>query len=150
MSTSTFHVPSSMTAIEIKQPGGPEVLVPTPRPVPVPAGDEGLIRIHAAAVNGPDVFQRKGLYDPPPGASDIPGLEVAGEIVSVGPDVTRFAVGDPVCALVPGGGYAEYAVAHESNTLAIPEGLSMVEAAATPETFLTVWVNLFQRGKFAA
>src|SRR6201997_3466488 len=99
MSASTFRVPSSMTAIEIKQPGGPEVLVPTTRPVPVPAGDEVLIRIHAAAVNGPDVFQRKGLYDPPPGASDIPGLEVAGQIVSVGTDVTRFAVGDRVCAL---------------------------------------------------
>src|ERR1700741_1551456 len=150
MSHETKAIPAAMTAIDITQPGGPDVLVPVERSVPAPAADEVLIRIHAAGVNGPDVMQRKGLYDPPPGASDIPGLEVAGEIVSVGPDVTRFAVGDPVCALVPGGGYAEYAVAHESNTLAIPEGLSMVEAAATPETFLTVWVNLFQRGKFAA
>jgi NADPH2:quinone reductase len=139
-----------MTAINITQPGGPDVLAPVHRPVPTPADAEVLIRIHAAGVNGPDLLQRKGLYDPPPGASDIPGLEVAGEIVSVGRDVTRFAVGDLVCALVPGGGYAEYAVAHESNALAIPDGLSMVEAAAMPETFLTVWLNLFQRGRFAA
>lgn len=139
-----------MTAIDIAQPGGPEVLVPVERPVPAPAADEVLIRVHAAGVNGPDALQRKGLYDPPPGASDIPGLEVAGEVVSVGGAVTRFAVGDLVCALVPGGGYAEYALAHESNTLAIPEGLTVVEAAAMPETFLTVWLNLFQRGKFAA
>jgi NADPH2:quinone reductase len=139
-----------MTAVEITRPGGPDVLVSVQRPVPAPADDEVLIRIHAAGVNGPDVFQRKGLYDPPPGASDIPGLEVAGEIVSVGRDVTRFAVGDMVCALVPGGGYAEYTVAHERNTLTVPDGLSMIEAAAMPETFLTVWLNLFQRGRFAA
>lgn len=150
MTHATHTIPVAMAAIEITRPGGPDVLAPVQRPVPAPAADEVLIRIHAAGVNGPDVMQRKGLYDPPPGASDIPGLEVAGEIVSVGRDVTRFAVGDPVCALVPGGGYAEYAVAHESNTLTIPEGLSMVEAAAMPETFLTVWLNLFQRGKFAA
>ncbi|WP_109477184.1 NAD(P)H-quinone oxidoreductase [Paraburkholderia sp. C35] len=139
-----------MTAIEITQPGGPDVLAPVARPVPTPADDEVLIRIHAAGVNGPDLLQRKGLYDPPPGASDIPGLEVAGEVVAAGRSVTRFSVGDLVCALIPGGGYAEYAVAHESNTLAIPQGLSMIEAAAMPETFLTVWLNLFQRGKFAA
>ncbi|MGU7783159.1 NAD(P)H-quinone oxidoreductase [Burkholderia sp. PU8-34] len=139
-----------MAAIEIARPGGPDVLVPATRPVPVPAADEVLIRVHAAGVNGPDVLQRKGVYDPPPGASDIPGLEVAGEVVALGRDVTRFAIGDRVCALIPGGGYAEYAAAHESNTLAIPEGLSMIEAAAMPETFLTVWLNLFQRGRFAA
>lgn len=150
MTHATHTIPVAMAAIEITRPGGPDVLAPVQRPVPAPTADEVLIRIHAAGVNGPDVMQRKGLYDPPPGATDIPGLEVAGEIVSVGRDVTRFAVGDAVCALVPGGGYAEYAVAHESNTLAIPEGLSMVEAAAMPETFLTVWLNLFQRGKFAA
>jgi len=150
MSASTFRVPSSMTAIEIKQPGGPEVLVPTTRPVPVPAGDEVLIRIHAAAVNGPDVFQRKGLYDPPPGASDIPGLEVAGQVVAVGADVTQFRIGELVCALIPGGGYAEYAVAHACNTMRIPNGLTLVEAGALPETFMTVWLNLFQRGKLAA
>lgn len=141
-------IPTEMTAIEIVRPGGPEVLVPTTRPVPSPAPDEVLIRIHAAGVNGPDVFQRKGLYDPPPGASDIPGLEISGEVVAVGRDVTRFAIGDRVCALIPGGGYAEYAVANESNTLAIPEGLGMAEAAALPETFMTVWLNLFQRGQF--
>jgi len=150
VSHETKAIPAAMTAIDITQPGGPDVLVPVERPVPAPAADEVLIRIHAAGVNGPDVMQRKGLYDPPPGASDIPGLEVAGEVVSVGRGVTRFAVGDLVCALVPGGGYAEYAVAHESNTLAIPDGLSVVEAAAMPETFLTVWLNLFQRGNFAA
>jgi NADPH:quinone reductase len=150
MKGETQGIPAAMTAIDITRPGGPDVLAPVQRPVPTPADDEVLIRIHAAGVNGPDVLQRKGLYDPPPGAPDIPGLEVAGEIVAVGRDVTRFAIGDLVCALVPGGGYAEYAVAHESNALAVPDGLSMVEAAAIPETFLTVWLNLFQRGKFAA
>ncbi len=143
-------LPADMTAIEIVHPGGPDVLVPTTRAVPSPDPGEVLIRIHAAGVNGPDVFQRKGLYDPPPGASDIPGLEVAGEVVAIGRDVKRFAPGDRVCALIPGGGYAEYAVANESNTLAIPEGLDMAEAAAMPETFMTVWLNLFQRGRFTA
>lgn len=143
-------LPADMTAIEIVRPGGPEVLVPTTRTVPSPGPGEVLIRIHAAGVNGPDVFQRKGLYDPPPGASDIPGLEIAGEVVAVGRDVTRFAIGDRVCALIPGGGYAQYAVADEHNTLAIPEGLGMAEAAAMPETFMTVWLNLFQRGRFTA
>lgn len=142
-------LPTEMSAVEIVRPGGPEVLVPTTRPVPSPAAGEVLIRIHAAGVNGPDVFQRKGLYDPPPGASDLPGLEIAGDVVAIGAGVTRFAIGDKVCALIPGGGYAEYAVANESNTLAIPEGLGMVEAAAMPETFMTVWLNLFQRGKLA-
>ena len=121
MTHATHTIPAAMAAIEITRPGGPDVLAPVQRPVPAPAADEVLIRIHAAGVNGPDVMQRRGLYDPPPGASDIPGLEVAGEIVSVGRDVIRFAVGDLVCALVPGGGYAEYAVAHESNTLMIPD-----------------------------
>ncbi|WP_232428951.1 NAD(P)H-quinone oxidoreductase [Burkholderia ubonensis] len=150
MSNVTPTLPAAMTAIEITQPGAPDVLAPVQRPVPAPAADQVLIRVHAAGVNGPDLLQRKGLYDPPPGASDIPGLEIAGEIVAVGRDVTRFAVGERVCALITGGGYAEYAVAHESNALAIPDGLSMVEAAAMPETFLTVWLNLFQRGRFAA
>ena len=150
MSASTYCVPSSMTAIEIKQPGGPEVLVPTPRSVPVPDTEQVLIRVHAAAVNGPDVFQRKGLYAPPPGASDIPGLEVAGQVVAVGADVSQFQIGDLVCALIPGGGYAEYAVAHASNTMRIPKGLTLVEAAGMPETFMTVWLNLFQRGKLVA
>ena len=150
MSASTYRVPSSMTAIEIKQPGGPEVLVPTTRPVPMPDADQVLIRIHAAAVNGPDVFQRKGLYDPPAGASDIPGLEVAGQVVAVGSNVSRFRIGELVCALIPGGGYAEYAVAHADNVMHIPKGLTLVEAGAMPETFMTVWLNLFQRGKLVA
>ncbi len=150
MSNVTQALPAAMTAIEITQPGAPDVLAPVQRPVPAPAADEVLIRVHAAGVNGPDLLQRKGLYDPPPGASDIPGLEIAGEIVAVGRDVTRLAIGERVCALITGGGYAEYAVAHESNALAIPDGLSMVEAAALPETFLTVWLNMFQRGRFAA
>ncbi|WP_242539701.1 NAD(P)H-quinone oxidoreductase [Trinickia mobilis] len=139
-------LPSSMTAIEIRQPGGPEVLAPVARAVPQPAADEVLIRIHAAGVNGPDVLQRKGSYAPPPGASDIPGLEVAGEVVAAGNGVTRFQAGDLVCALITGGGYAEYVVANENATLSIPKGLSVVEAAAMPETFMTVWLNLFRRG----
>src|SRR5471030_414886 len=150
MSISTYKVPASMTAIEIKQPGGPEVLVPTTRPVPVPEPEQVLIRIHAAGVNGPDVWQRKGLYAPPPGASDIPGLEVAGQVVAVGAHVSRFRVGDLVCALVPGGGYAEYAAAHVSNTMELPRGLTLLEAAGMPETFMTVWLNLFQLGKLIA
>ncbi|MFD2643649.1 NAD(P)H-quinone oxidoreductase [Pseudomonas japonica] len=139
-----------MTAIDIVQPGGPEVLIPTQRPTPSVYAGELLIRVHAAGVNGPDVLQRKGLYDPPAGASDIPGLEVAGEVVALGPQTTRFKVGDQVMALIPGGGYAEYAVADERTTLQLPQGLSMIEAAALPETFMTVWVNLFQRGQFKA
>ncbi|HXD06578.1 MAG TPA: NAD(P)H-quinone oxidoreductase [Burkholderiaceae bacterium] len=139
---------SEMTAIEISRPGGPEVLVPARRPIPHPGKDEVLIRVHAAGVNGPDVQQRKGLYNPPPGASDIPGLEVAGEVVAVGSDVVQFAPGDLVCALVTGGGYAEYAVANHQVTMKLPRGLELCEAAAMPETFLTVWLNLFQRGGF--
>jgi len=124
------------------------VLVPAKRPIPQPGKDEVLIRVHAAGVNGPDVLQRKGLYDPPAGASDIPGLEIAGEIVAVGSDVVQFAPGDLVCALVAGGGYAEYAVANHLVTMKLPRGLELSEAAAMPETFLTVWLNLFQRGGF--
>lgn len=143
-------VPSHMTCIEITHAGGPEVLVPAQRPVPTPGKREVLIKILAAGVNGPDVLQRKGLYDPPAGASDIPGLEVAGEIVALGQEASRFNIGDKVMALIPGGGYAEYATADERTTLHLPEGLSMVEAAALPESFMTVWVNLFQRGQFKA
>lgn len=145
---STPHIPQQMTAIEITRPGGPEVLVPTRRPTPSPAPREVLIQVLAAGVNGPDVLQRKGLYDPPAGASDIPGLEIAGEVVALGSATSRFAIGDKVSALVPGGGYAEYAVADERTTLHLPPGLDLVEAAALPETFMTVWVNLFQRGGF--
>jgi NADPH2:quinone reductase len=150
MSNSLSHIPAEMTAIEISQPGGPEVLVPTKRPVPRPDADEVLIRVHAAGVNGPDVYQRKGLYNPPPGASDIPGLEISGEIVEVGSAVRRFKRGDLVCALVTGGGYAEYALANHNVTMKLPAGLDVFEAAAMPETFMTVWLNLIQRGKLQA
>ncbi len=146
MSNDDSILPPSMTAIEIRQPGGPEVLEPVIRPVPRPAAGELLIRVHAAGVNGPDVLQRKGNYAPPPGASDIPGLEVAGEVVALGAGVTRFRLGERVSALITGGGYAEYALANEKATLRIPNGLTLIEAAALPETFMTVWLNLFRRG----
>ncbi|MFJ3448568.1 NAD(P)H-quinone oxidoreductase [Pseudomonas sichuanensis] len=139
-----------MTAIEITQPGGPQVLQPATRDTPRPGPREVLIEVHAAGVNGPDLLQRKGLYDPPAGASDIPGLEIAGKVVALGEQVSHFALGDAVLALVTGGGYAEYAVADERTTAHLPQGLSMIEAAALPETFMTVWVNLFQRGGFKA
>jgi len=150
MSITHTNPAAHMTAIEITQPGGPDVLQPSQRPTPTPGPREVLIRVHAAGVNGPDLLQRKGLYDPPAGASDIPGLELAGVVVGLGSEVQRFALGDPVIALVPGGGYAEYAVADERTTIHLPDGLSMIEAAALPETFMTVWVNLFQRGGFKA
>ncbi|MBE7638035.1 zinc-binding dehydrogenase [Sneathiella sp. P13V-1] len=140
-------IPSQMTAIEIKEFGGPENLVPTIRPVPEPALGEVLIKVAAAGVNRPDVLQRMGGYAPPPGASDIPGLEVAGEVVAVGDGVTRFKVGDTLCALVAGGGYAEYCVAPEAQCLAVPNGYDMVKAAAVPETYFTVWTNVFDRGR---
>ncbi len=143
-----FTIPRTMTAIDIREPGGPDVLIPVQRPVPVPRNDEVLIQVHAAGVNGPDVFQRKGLYDPPPGASDIPGLEVAGVVVATGQAVANLRPGDTVAALVTGGGYAEYAVAHEKLAFRLPEGLDMAEAAALPETFMTVWLNMFERGQF--
>lgn len=149
MSDALSPMPAEMTAIEISRPGGPEVLVPAKRPIPSPKADEVLIRVHAAGVNGPDVYQRKGLYNPPPGASDIPGLEIAGEVVAVGSDVQRFKRGDLVCALVTGGGYAEYAVANHAVTMTLPAGLDVTEAAAMPETFMTVWLNLMQRGKLS-
>jgi putative PIG3 family NAD(P)H quinone oxidoreductase len=139
-------LPETMTVIEIREPGGPEVLVPATRPVPTPGQGEVLVRVSAAGVNRPDVLQRLGNYAPPPGASDIPGLEVAGTVVATGPGSARFAPGDSVCALVPGGGYAEYCTVHETNALSVPAGLSMTEAAAIPETFFTVWTNVFDRG----
>ena len=135
-----------MTAIAISQPGGPDVLVPVRLPVPVPGPGQVLVKVAAAGVNRPDVLQRKGGYPPPPGAPATPGLEIAGEVVGLGSGVKRYEVGDRVCALVPGGGYAEFAVVHEDNALPVPPGLSMVEAAAIPETFFTVWTNVFQRG----
>jgi NADPH2:quinone reductase len=140
------NLPATMTAIAIREPGPPDVLVPEQRPLPRPGKGEVLIRVAAAGVNRPDVMQRKGLYPPPPGAPDIPGLELAGEVVALGDGVTRWKEGDRVTALVAGGGYATYCVAHESNALPIPKGLSEVEAAAIPETFFTVWSNLFERG----
>ena len=143
-------IPTEMRAVEITQPGGPEVLVPTRRPVPQPAKGEVLIRVAAAGVNRPDVFQRQGSYAPPPGTTDLPGLEVAGEVVAIGPETARWKVGDKVTALVAGGGYAEYCVAPAPQCLPIPDGLTMIEAAALPETFLTVWTNVFQRGRLQA
>lgn len=135
-----------MKAIEIRQPGGPEVLEPTIRPDPVPAAGELLIAVKAAGVNRPDCLQRQGAYPPPPGASDIPGLEIAGEVVALGSGAGAFAVGDQVCALVPGGGYAALCTVHETNALPLPAGFSFTEAAAIPETYFTVWHNVFQRG----
>jgi len=148
LDTNNPALPDLMTVIEIVRPGGPEVLVASRRSVPRPGAGEVLIRHHAAGINGPDVLQRKGLYAPPAGASDLPGLEVAGEVAALGEGVTRLRLGDRVAALVPGGGYAEYSVATESNVMLLPAGLSMAEAAAVPESFLTVWLNLFQRGQF--
>lgn len=136
-----------MIAIEIREPGEPDVLVPADRPKPVPADGEVLIRVAAAGVNRPDVFQRRGRYAPPPGASDIPGLEVSGRIEALGPGVSGVAVGDAVCALVSGGGYAEYCVAPAPQCLPVPRGMDVVTAAAIPETFFTVWTNVFQRGR---
>ena len=145
-----MHIPDEMTAIEIAESGGPEVLVPRMRPVPAPMDGEVLIRVVAAGVNRPDLMQRAGSYPPPPGASDLPGLEVAGEVVSAGPGAERFALGDQVCALVSGGGYAEYCTAPAPQCLPVPEGLDLVQGAALPETFFTVWTNVFDRGALAS
>ncbi|KXF76265.1 NAD(P)H-quinone oxidoreductase [Paramesorhizobium deserti] len=138
--------PSQMTAIEITQPGGPRALKPVKRPVPRPAASEILVHVKAAGVNRPDVLQRQGHYPPPPGAPDIPGLEIAGEVAAVGDRVQRFRVGDQVTALVAGGGYAEFAAVDESNALPLPSGFGYAESAAIPETFFTVWHNVFERG----
>ena len=140
-------LPARMTAIAIRAPGAPEVLIAEERPVPAAGEGEILVKVKAAGVNRPDVMQRKGLYPPPPGASDIPGLEIAGEVVALGPGATRFKTGDKVTALVAGGGYAEYCPVHETNALPAPPTLSLMEAAAIPETFFTVWHNVFERGK---
>jgi NADPH2:quinone reductase len=138
-------LPTSMTVIAIKTPGGPEMLVPEQRPVPRPGEGEILVKVAAAGVNRPDVMQRKGLYPPPPGAPEIPGLEIAGNIVALGKGGNRWKVGDRVMALVIGGGYAEYALAHGTHALPV-SGLPMIEAGAIPETFFTVWHNVFERG----
>jgi len=139
-------IPTTMNAIDPEAPGGPEVLRVVERPVPLPGPGEVLIRVVAAGVNRPDILQRKGGYPPPPGAPSIPGLEVSGEIVVLGEGVTAEMFGQPVCALLAGGGYAEYAVAPVGQCLPVPHALSMIEAAAMPETLFTVWINLFERG----
>lgn len=138
-------LPTTMTAIGIAAPGGPEVLQPVKLPVPVPGPGEVLVKVAYAGVNGPDVAQRKGAYPPPPGASPIPGLEIAGQVAALGEGVTALLPGQPVCALVTGGGYAEYCLAKPAHCLPVPAGLSLAEAAALPETLFTVWHNLFQR-----
>ncbi len=145
MAHNSATLPATMECIEITAPGGPEVLQPGLRPLPAPGADQVLIRVAAAGINRPDVFQRQGGYPPPPGASDLPGLEVAGTVVALGEGVEQWRVGDRVCALLSGGGYAAYAVAEASLCLPVPEGYSDIQAAALPETFFTVWHNLFER-----
>ena len=140
----------SMLAMEISSPGGPEVLLPCSVPVPVPGHGQIIIRVAYAGVNRPDALQRAGAYAPPPSASPLPGLECSGTVVEVGPGVTRWQIGDKVCALLPGGGYAEYAVTHEAHALPIPEGLGLREAACLPETCFTVWSNIVMRGGLRA
>jgi NADPH2:quinone reductase len=143
-------LPRDMTVVEIAAPGGPEQLKAARRPVPQPKEGEVLVRVAAAGVNRPDVMQRQGRYPAPPGASDLPGLEIAGEVVALGAKVAGVSLGDTVSALLPGGGYAEYAVAAAPLCLPLPDGISLVEAAAIPETFFTVWTNLFDRGRCQA
>jgi NADPH2:quinone reductase len=143
-------VPTQMTAITITAPGEPDVLQPAEMAVPRPGPGELLIRVEASGVNRPDVMQRKGLYPPPPGASDIPGLEIAGEVVELGTGISRFGLGDKVTALVTGGGYAQYCVADERVALPFPAGFDAMNSAAIPETFFTVWQNVFERGRLAA
>jgi NADPH2:quinone reductase len=140
-------LPATMTVIVIKAPGGPEVLVSEVHPLPQPGTGEVLVAVAAAGVNRPDVMQRQGNYPPPKGATDIPGLEIAGEVVALGDGASRWKVGDRIMALVVGGGYAQYCVAHESHALPVPTSLTFVEAAAVPETFFTVWHNVFERGR---
>src|SRR5208282_5324785 len=139
-----------MKTIVIREAGGPEVLTLRDAPVPVPGPGEVLIKVAAAGVNRPDILQRMGLYPAPPGASNIPGLEVAGEVAGLGQGVSLWKLGDKVAALTPGGGYAEYAVADEGSCMRVPKGLSMAEAACIPETFMTVWHNVFERGALKA
>ena len=143
-------LPKTMTAVEIAQPGGPDVLRPVTRPTPAPGPRDVLIAVAAAGVNRPDLMQRQGRYAPPPGASDIPGLEVAGRVVARGKDVEEWKEGDEVCALVAGGGYAEYCAAPAPQCLPAPKGLDFVQAAALPETVFTVWTNVFDRGRLSA
>ncbi|WP_417240636.1 NAD(P)H-quinone oxidoreductase [Celeribacter halophilus] len=143
-------MPETMRAVEISKAGGPDVLTTCTRPVPHPSADEIVIKLAYAGVNRPDALQRAGLYNPPPGASDLPGLEGAGEVVAVGAAVSDWNVGDQVCALLPGGGYAEYVACPAAHALPVPKGMSMKEAACLPETFFTVWSNVFMRGGLQA
>jgi len=143
-------VPSQMTVIGISKPGGPEVLLPETRAVPVPEPGEILVKVAAAGVNRPDVAQRSGVYPPPPGASDLPGLEIAGEVVAVGSDARRHKIGDKVMSLVAGGGYAQYCIAQDAQAMSVPSSLLMLEAGAVPETLMTVWHNVFERGALKA
>lgn len=145
-----MSLPSEMTVIEISEPGGPDVLKPAKRPVPRPGPDQVLIKVAAAGVNRPDCMQRAGMYPAPPGASDLPGLEVSGSVVAVGDAVTQWQVGDDVCALTPGGGYAEYCLTPAAHCLRLPDGYDMVKAAALPETYFTVWTNVFDRAHLQA
>jgi putative PIG3 family NAD(P)H quinone oxidoreductase len=147
MRAASAKLPAEMTAIAIRAPGAPEMLVPEHRPMPQLQDGEVLLKVAAAGVNRPDVMQRQGLYPPPKGATDIPGLEVAGEVVALGKNASIWKLGDQVMALVVGGGYAQFCPAHESHALPVPSGLSEVEAAAIPETFFTVWHNVFERGR---
>jgi putative PIG3 family NAD(P)H quinone oxidoreductase len=143
-------LPSKMRAVEIVKPGGPEALVAGERPLPTPKANEVLVKVAAAGVNRPDILQRQGLYAVPPDASDLPGLEIAGEVVACGAKATRWKVGDKVCALAHGGGYAEYCAVPEVQALPVPKGLSLIEAASLPETFFTVWSNVYDRGRLKA
>jgi putative PIG3 family NAD(P)H quinone oxidoreductase len=142
----TQDIPAKMTGIVITEPGGPHVLEPREMDVPRPGDGELLVRVRAAGINRPDVLQRQGAYPPPPGASELPGLEIAGTVVARGAGTGRYRLGDEVTALVPGGGYAQYCTVHETNALPVPAGFTHTEAAAIPETYFTVWHNVFQRG----
>jgi len=144
------ELPAKMNAVDITEPGGPEVLKLVEYDVPLPGPGQLLVKVEAAGVNRPDISQRMGNYPPPADASPLPGLEISGEVVAAGPDTSRFKAGDKVCALTAGGGYAEYCIAEETSCLPIPKGLSMIEAAAVPETFFTVWHNVFERGGLKA
>jgi len=143
-------LPATMKAVEISRPGGPDVLLSCQRPLPVPAAGEVLVAVEAAGVNRPDVLQRQGSYAPPPGASSLPGLEIAGRIAALGEGTSDWRVGDAVCALVAGGGYAEYCVVPAPQCLPLPKAFDMVRAAALPETYFTVWTNVFDRGRLKA
>ena len=145
-----FDIPATMRAVEITQAGGPEVLKETTRDVPKPSHGRVLIKVEYAGVNRPDALQRAGLYNPPPNASDLPGLEASGVVVALGDAVSTLAVGDQVCALLPGGGYAEYVVTPAAHCLPVPNGMNLEQAACLPETFFTVWSNVFQRGALQA